>query len=458
MGSRADCIDRGCFDAAALELWWRYLVERQRVWVRRALLDTPRPWTSDPVMATEFLTNVYRELDPGTAYVLDVVAPSDWEGVEDSGEERERRVLFEVLVYRLMGSSMELHSMARPHLDYRSFRPRRLVRELGGSQFGEAYRTAPYDARGGGSKLEAVSRVVAAMAAEVPELCRRLRNAHSARDMYMMLAALPGLGEFLANQAMVDVLTVHEYDGRWPFGTDDWCQPGPGARRGVAALLAPGVRPRNLLMVMAWLRDAQQEEFERLGLAFPYLVRPDDSPRLLTVCNVQTSLCEYGKYVRARRVASVRRYLSTPSRLEPYDVVLSDEELSELRDAPAVTLEGSTSVYLHDAEPPYTSGVGSDGDDASSHSMSAAAATNGQAHSPVVQEQLVVSAGAPASSYVQEGSLVGALVAQLAAQAPPAAHWAAILGLPGARRPQVVPVDPTGLLGLPKAVLIIPLD
>ena len=50
------------------------------------------------------------------------------------------------------------------------------------------------------------------------------------------------------------------------------------------------------LAVMRWLRQHQQEEFDRLGLDFPFLETEEGDRLELSLANIQNCLCEFYKY------------------------------------------------------------------------------------------------------------------------------------------------------------------
>lgn len=434
------------FDEAKLDLWWRFLVERQRIWVRRAHLQIPRPWTTDRAMNYEFITNVYRELDPGTEYVLDSI----------SAGELDVDVVFNVMLYRLMGSSMVVHSVIG-NLSVDTYDADALVANVksqNANPFGDAYRVAGYETHrgeGNGSKLENVANMFAKLAEQMPEMWRRMQTSVNAKSLHGVFNSIEGFGVFLSNQCMVDVLMINEgLDAPiWHFGTDEWCEPGPGAKRGITQLLGDGVKPANLQIVMAWLRDAQTDEFAARSLHFPYLLNRDDTPKLLTICNIQTALCEFHKYVRSRGQIKVRAYTKTPSMLQAFDVDLSDDEIAELTDITACT-------------PPENTYAKTDQN----------AQISGQTGVFAVDADLMTAETAP-----ELAQLVGELrdrhfVPEPTGSAlitPPAASWdvqngvnlaqivAAFANQQNRQQAQVIPVDPTGLLRLPKAIIIVPI-
>jgi hypothetical protein len=318
------------FDSELLELYWRFIAERQAVYFRRGILGAPRSeWTDDPIIRTEFITNMYRELDPGTAYVLSDILTLP------KPEDR----VFHVLMYRLMGSQADTHRRliaATPTA--KSFTTDKYLAALEGIEkgklFGDAYRVAGYEKHGGATKAENVGIMFADIAKSIPSIYKDLKAATHAREAYEVIKSIEGFGEFLAHQVTVDLLYAEPTTGDavLPFGDDSWAFPGPGARNGIWTMLRPGIKPRSLLIVMEWLRDHQQEYFNQHGLEFPTLLNADGSQKWLSVCNIQSTLCEFYKYVRlwdGSTKSAVRRYQpgSEVGSIPVFPTFGSDDEL-----------------------------------------------------------------------------------------------------------------------------------
>jgi hypothetical protein len=323
------------FDPELYDLYWRMIAERQRMYVRRALLGMPRPWTEDKILSTEFITNMYRELDPGTQYVITQLLTLP------KAEDR----VFNVLMYRLMGSNSEAFDLIRGPV--KQFKQATMLAKLnaysdaGGKIFGDAYRVAGYETEGGSTKIENISLMFGRIAKEMPDIMGSLKAATNPREGFDVIKSLSGFGEFLAHQITVDLLYSNE-DGQavLPGGEDTWAQAGPGARNGIWAMLKPNIKPRNLMMVMQFLRDAQEEEFDKRGIAFPYLADADGNPIHLSICNIQSTLCEFFKYSRlwdGSTKSAVRRYIPSSDKVVPtFPVILSAEEVEEIRTAPSL--------------------------------------------------------------------------------------------------------------------------
>lgn len=283
------------FEPVMIDLFWQLIVERQRIYWRR-LEGEPPPWTSDPILRSEFITNVYRELDPGTQYLISEILEYEDELPEDK--------LFNIMFYRLIGSRQETHEevgflrLAEFDAEELGEALRTLRDEKGMVPFGEAYRTAAYTDMGTKDKCTNVALLFGEIAENMPVIWQQIQAATKLQEVYAVLESIRGFGDFLAYQIMVDCLYKAPYEPLVPYTENDWAQAGPGARRGIWKLLRPGVKPNALLDVMRWLRDNQEQEFARLGLEMNYLKDEDGNDILITLTNIQSCLCEYFKYVR----------------------------------------------------------------------------------------------------------------------------------------------------------------
>jgi hypothetical protein len=212
--------------------------------------------------------------------------------------------VFNLLLYRLMGRPETHRAIGFQHVA--DFDPRTISRRVrehaartGIPIFTAAYMVSGYTSFGSHDKLENVLNLFARLAAGFPAFERALFSAPSAEAAFRVLRAIDGIGDFLAYQALVDLLyPLVANDGRpfLPFSHDDWAMPGPGARRGIALLRDPG-SPGSDLDLMRGLRDTQRDTFARRGIDFPYLI-VDGAEREISLANIQNCLCEFHKYVK----------------------------------------------------------------------------------------------------------------------------------------------------------------
>lgn len=325
-------VDRDSFEPMFLDLYWQFICERQWVWYRRVIEEKEAPWTEDPILRREFFTNVYRNLDPGTHFVVTDVLDR---------KQSSKAKLLQVMFYRLTGSQMPTLTAVQKHMSPDAFdkemiikRLRKLSEKSPKYLFGDSYRVAAYAELGGKDKIENITLLFEELLGEFDELFEEMSDAEGTEKLYRVMSGVRGFGEFLAYQVVLDLIMPNSRGKRVFEGhPNDWAIAGPGARKGLWAMLQDNIQPANMLMPMEWLRDNQDDELERLGLEFPYLVDEDDEVLKLTTADIQTSLCEYFKYVRIWKgeMKSTRIFTPANSADELPEAAMLDIEEPEVR-------------------------------------------------------------------------------------------------------------------------------
>nr|WP_250874501.1 nucleotide kinase domain-containing protein [Halomarina rubra] len=296
-------------------MFWRFICERQTVWLRRVVLQQDPPWTSDEILQRDRFTNVYRELDPGTQYVIQEILSHD-------APPQDR--IFNTLIYRLIGRS-ETHKFIGfqrlDEYDIDAFESALKTRrdDLNQPVFTGAYMVSGYNQMGSSDKVENVSRLFGEVRDQFDEFYKDVQRADHPQSIYSAIRGLPGYGNFLSYQVLVDLLYPLSTSGEslLPFTHDEWSSPGPGAQRGLKTLLE-NYNQMPFLDAMHWLRKNQHDEFNRLGLKFPYLKDSSGNRVEISLANIQNCLCEFYKYHkithgqgRARRRFRTSSYRST---------------------------------------------------------------------------------------------------------------------------------------------------
>jgi len=291
-------IDRKWFDSTRLDLFWWFLFERQTIWRRRWVEKKAPPWTNDPILRTARFTNVYRELDPGTDYLIRNI-------LETSHSDQDK--IFNVMVYRLIGRLETFKRIGFQSVDsFDSSKFEEVLKQVrdveGSSPFSGAYTVCAYSKLGSHDKVENVARLFSALQDRFPNLYARIKKCRRAEEAYNELKSTNGFGRFLSYQVLVDLLyplNMKNGEPLLPFSHDEWAIAGPGARKGIDFLLKDKLAPKEL-DVMRWLRYNQRQEFERVKLSFPYRKDKLGRPIELTLANIQNCLCEYYKYYKIK--------------------------------------------------------------------------------------------------------------------------------------------------------------
>lgn len=346
-------ITESLMDPVMLDLFWKFVAERQLVWYRRSVLGLEAPWTTDPIIQNEFITNIYRELDPGTQYAINEILEKEADSLTDK--------IFSIFVFRIMGSQEWVHKEITSLIKTKSVKKDKLFSKFqelaagGNNIFGNAYRVAPYDKLGGGSKVENVSILLAKLAGDFKATHDAMKTAHSAQKLFEVITSTEGIGKFLAFQIMCDLLYPLDYlNGQpmFPYSHNDYVVPGPGSVEGIRKLLNPGVGVHSHATVIEWLRDNQDEGFEKAGAPFLYLANLDGTPKKLHLADIQSCLCEFNKYSRIWKgdVKLVRKFRQSSTR----EQILQDIPI--VIDPVASKMEGVSTVVVRALTPMPPSG------------------------------------------------------------------------------------------------------
>jgi len=58
------------------EIFWQYINQRHIIYKKKTIQKLSPPWTENKILNEYKFTNVFRDLDPGTKYVIDKIIPN----------------------------------------------------------------------------------------------------------------------------------------------------------------------------------------------------------------------------------------------------------------------------------------------------------------------------------------------------------------------------------------------
>lgn len=263
-------------DVDATMRFLAFVEERHRVWELRQA-GAPQPWTDDPVLQSTKMTNVFRVLDPGTQFVMTDLANSA----------NQTELLMRLFLYRHTGR-IDAWQYAMPGGEYprpgtlpKALKAWREYREQGHKLFTNAYLVFPQSHAKGTDKIESIVGLTQRLFDEAsPQyIMHDWNRAASQRERFETLRRNKGVGDFMAMQVLTDWGYLGPADRE-----DEFVVPGPGAKRGLAAL--------GLLSSEKAVRYVQDVVHASPGC-------PILEGRKPSLMDVQNCLCEFGKYERA---------------------------------------------------------------------------------------------------------------------------------------------------------------
>ncbi len=275
-----------------LDLFFRFVTERQNIFYKRFVEKLPQPWTNDEILRKYKFTNVYRELDRGTLYVKNEII----------GRGKPEDVIFNILIYRIFNKIESHRAIGFQHVSNfdadKIYRTLKKIEDSRKPVFTNAFMVS--GAKYGGYEKKLPNMVYGVIQNDIVRNFDRyfygIINSKSLEEAHSVIKSITHFGDFLAYEAVIDI----NYSGIIKFSEDDWVNAGPGCRRGLDYIFKckDAFSYADLIKI---LREDQRFHFERLGLHFKFWHGND-----LTLRNVEHSLCEFSKYYRLLTGADTR--------------------------------------------------------------------------------------------------------------------------------------------------------
>lgn len=317
-------------DEQHLQTFFDVMKERQKIWVKRTLLKKAAPWTSNPILRDYKYTNVYRELDRASQFMIKHILTQD-EPIEEK--------LFKLLVFRFYnqpdsfrqnGGLIDLPSYE--NWDIRKTWAQTVAQRTRANPWHVAYMMnmafapkleKPWS-RPGLYKDWAYTHIVFdAIHKVIPGLVVVLDQAKKPEDIIECLETIPAVSTFQSHEFFIDFTYFSRYSEEGAimrFDANDFTNVGPGASLGLR-LIFPSMRPADQKTGLYYLHELAEN---CLGEDFPYLVWNKDKKEyyvvheydrnLFTLHQIEMWLCEYSKYWKMTIGAGKQRSKFKPSK------------------------------------------------------------------------------------------------------------------------------------------------
>lgn len=277
--------------------YWMY--ERQEIWYNRFVLKKEQPWTKDKILQDYKFTNVYRELDRNSQWLIKNVI--DVDGIKPF------EVFWKVVVFRYFNLPELFDSMGGIP-DYKKYNHEKFLnkvlkyKEKSGRVFTDAYMINP-PKREEDRKLGLEGFYVKHITIfhnKAKEMYKRYKEMDDPNEFNKMLMELHCIAGFMAYEIYCDFC----YTDWFKFSEDDFVNVGPGARFGLE-LLYPNLfvnrKNERYIKKLIELKDKADSFFRVFGFNdFKYYNKknPKDykNGKRLTLRCIEHSLCEYSKF------------------------------------------------------------------------------------------------------------------------------------------------------------------
>ena len=270
-----------------INLFWKYIIKRYNIYLKRKNNES-YPWTDDPILLKWKFTNVFREDDPGTIYVIDKIIPNFQNDFQN--------LLFNVIIYRLYNkiNTMDYIGLQKiDTFDKQILEVRLRVLSITDKVFTNAFIVSSFafisrDC----DKIGRTCILLEKIRDMIPELSKNILENKDSEFTYNSLLGIPGIGKFLAYQIAVDL-------GYWNqeiFNEDECVVSGPGCISGIDKLFVDKGE-LNYEECIQHLCNIQKQGFLDNGYDMNELFK-DRKQRYLNLMAMENCLCEISKYLK----------------------------------------------------------------------------------------------------------------------------------------------------------------
>lgn len=285
---------------------YNFIHRRYRIHLRKDVLKKPQPWTKDPVLQEFRFTNVRREHDRETLWLINHITSNSKVSYDDK--------LMNCILFRLFNKHETSELISQPIRFNKSWNPE-AYREVfeavevrdphyifftGAFITGGMKRALKWYLPKGTSEDSMPMRVMKFMEhLYADRVVSKIKVCKTQKDVYDLLRGYLGIGDFLAYQMFVDMTYIAEF----PFSENEFTAAGPGCKMGLNFLFEDkdGMSYEECLF---WLRENLGDLFIRV-LGKPWdpnkLFRDlPEHDRCLNVMSLENCFCELSKYIRAK--------------------------------------------------------------------------------------------------------------------------------------------------------------
>lgn len=283
----------------------QFIVRRYMIHRKKDVQMLPAPWTTDPILLDFKFTNVRREHDRETKWLIKNVINNKKLSYEDK--------LMNCILYRMFNKSETLeafegHNTIWKNCDWeeenlmRGCLEDKLKDNPKYTFFTNAFLTCGLKVALGNNhrtfdEFMPMRIIKFARFLYNDGIIDKINEAKDQEEVFNVLLSYSGLGRFLAYQIFVDFTYIKEF----PFSENEFTVSGPGCNRGLDNIFVDrdGMTYEEALF---WLRDNIDEQFKLRGYKWNPNIIFNDLPqhdRYMNVMSLENCHCEISKYIRA---------------------------------------------------------------------------------------------------------------------------------------------------------------
>lgn len=301
--------------------------DRYRIHKRKDVQGKPKPWTKNPIMQQYKFTNVRREHDRQSKYLIDSIVNNPELTLEDK--------IVNCFMFRAWNNWSTLRDFGFPYSAQEIYHPKLKdqIRDIfvqldanepdrrwwssaynqGGTKCAWKFADADQSDRlykfGDDKKLSDdewpdYEPIIALRPFHVgvwigrQNIVEKILKAKDQQECFEVIRSVRGFAYFLAYQVFVDLTYIKEF----PFSENEFTVAGPGCRKGLDLLFIDrtGLTYEECLF---WLRDSWETLCGDLQIPWDADKLFSDLPeydRCMNVMSLENCFCEFSKYMRAK--------------------------------------------------------------------------------------------------------------------------------------------------------------
>ena len=264
------------------ELLKYWISERYKIHLKKDIQKLSPPWTKDEILQKYRFTNVRREHDKETKWLIKNICLNQKLTYENK--------ILNTILFRLFNKSSTVEEIGLINFD-REFSFKKMNKNK--IYFSNAFFTS-------GPKTTAnklfpneknmTNKIIKLVYYHKKlTIADRIKSSENQKQVFDNLLSMPGIGKFLAYQIFVDLTYMEEF----LFSENEFTAAGPGCIKGLK-LIFDDFDKMNYEEALFWLRDNQNLfNFNNL---FQDLEEYD---KKINVMSLENCMCEISKYIRA---------------------------------------------------------------------------------------------------------------------------------------------------------------
>lgn len=287
---------------------YNFIRRRYNIHLKKDVLGKPQPWTKDPVLQEFRFTNIRREHDRETKWLIQHISNDPTLSYEDK--------LMNSILFRLYNKhqTSELIFMPIHFSEYKDWDPEQyrplfedaLKNDPHRVFFTGAFNTGglkralkwylPKDTPDNSMEMRVMCFIKHLLNSSIID---DIKSAKTQKDVFTTLSSYMGIGGFLGYQIFVDMTYIPEF----PFSENEFTIAGPGCKMGLDYLFDDKDKMTYEECIF-WVRDNLERLFkEVLGKDWDckkiFWDLPEED-QCFNVMSLENCFCELSKYIRAK--------------------------------------------------------------------------------------------------------------------------------------------------------------